>query len=214
MASTTVELFCGTKSFSRAAQALGYATFTIDKNPRHGADLVADVLKVAGLPPADIVWASPPCEAFSVAAIGHNWNRDYTPKHVRAVVAQKLVRKTLNLIRDAKPTWWFIENPRGMLRKLVWFENAVRELGGARHTVTYCQYGETRMKPTDIWTNACWWRPRAPCKNGAGCHEAAPRGAKTGTQGIQGAVQRGRIPAALFAEIFIQLPVTDYREVA
>lgn len=22
-----------------------------------------------------------------------------------------------------------------------------------RYTVTYCQYGDNRMKPTDIWTN-------------------------------------------------------------
>jgi hypothetical protein len=65
---------------------------------------------------------------------------------------------------------------------------------GVRHTITYCQYGDTRMKPTDIWTNATWWVPRPACHNGDRCHEAAPRGARTGTQGVRGAVERGRIP--------------------
>lgn len=40
------------------------------------------------------------------------------------------------------------------------------------------------------------------CKPGASCHEAAPRGSRTGTQGIKGAKDRGRIPEALFEEIF------------
>ena len=73
-----------------------------------------------------------------------------------------------------------------------------------RHTVTYCQYGDTRMKPTDIWTNATWWKPRSICKNGMPCHESAPRGSKTGTQGIDGAKDRGVIPPQLFEEILQQ----------
>ena len=73
-----------------------------------------------------------------------------------------------------------------------------------RHTVTYCQYGDTRMKPTDIWTNAEWWEPKPPCKNGMPCHVAAPRGSVTGTQGIKGAKGRSVIPAELFHEIFEQ----------
>jgi len=154
----TLELFCGTKSFSSSASSLGHTVFTIDVDPQHDPDIVADIMSVRSheLATTDVLWASPPCEAFSVAAIGRNWNRDGTPKHPRAVAAQQLVRKTVSLIRQTKPVRWFIENPRGMLRTLRWFERAVRELGGARHTVTYCQYGDMRMKPTDIWTNADW----------------------------------------------------------
>ena len=205
----TAELFCGTKSFSRVAHRLGYRTWTCDLDPSHEPDVVADMRSIASdeLPAdIDILWASPPCEAFSVAAIGKNWNRDYTPKHQRAVAAQQLVRKTVDLIRSARPRWWFIENPRGMLRKMRWFDDIVREMDGVRQTVTYCKYGDTRMKPTDIWSNAAWWRPREKCSSGACCHVAAPRGSKTGTQGIKGAVDRGRIPPALFDEIFHQMP--------
>ena len=36
-------------------------------------------------------------------------------------------------------------------------------------TVTYCQYGDTRMKPTDLWCSDSLfqqWTPRPMCKNG------------------------------------------------
>ena len=52
------------------------------------------------------------------------------------------------------------------------------------------------MKPTDIWTNIP--SPNFPCcKNGDKCHESAPRGSQTGTQGIKGSKDRSRIPDAL-----------------
>ena len=71
-----------------------------------------------------------------------------------------------------------------------------------RKTVTYCQYGDTRMKPTDIWTNLESWNPKPPCKNGDTCHEPAPRGTRQGTQGLENAKERARIPPDLFKEIF------------
>jgi hypothetical protein len=164
-----------------------------------------DILKLTGrdlIGLVDILWASPPCQGFSVAVIGRNWNRDYTPKTESARIAMKLAQHTLSMIRTIKPKYWFIENPRGMLRKMPWMENFLIEMGGVRHTVTYCQYGDTRQKPTDIWTNCLTWKPKLMCKPGSPCHEAAPRGSRTGTQGIKGAKDRGKIPAALFEEIF------------
>lgn len=200
----TIELFCGTKSFSTVAARYGFDTFTVDIEPSFNPDLIANIqsLDASALPSRPcIMWMSPPCEAFSVAALGKNWNTDGTPKHTRAVAAQKLVRKTLSLIREVQPTWWFIENPRGMLRKLPLMR------GLHRHTITYCQYGDTRQKPTDIWTNARWWQPRPPCAPGSSCHEAAPRGSRTGTQGLKRREDRSRIPPALFEEIFDQYSI-------
>jgi hypothetical protein len=72
-----------------------------------------------------------------------------------------------------------------------------------KHTVTYCQYGDTRMKPTDIWTNNPHWTPREMCKNGDTCHVAAPRGSKTGTQGLKGAEIRSIIPHELCMEVML-----------
>lgn len=57
------------------------------------------------------------------------------------------------------------------------------------------------MKPTDIWTNHPNPRFKAPCKNGDKCHEKAPRGSRTGTQGIQGAIKRAIIPEELCEHI-------------
>jgi len=63
---------------------------------------------------------------------------------------------------------------------------------------------------TDIWTNnlrsllnPMGWQPRQECFNGnKNCHyESAPRGSKTGTQGIKGNYERSKIPYELCKEI-------------
>ena len=79
--------------------------------------------------------------------------------------------------------------------------------GLPRHTVTYCQYeldkptNERRMKPTDIWTNHPQPNFKPMCKNGDSCHVSAPRGAKTGTQGLKGSKERSVIPRMLCEHI-------------
>lgn len=70
-----------------------------------------------------------------------------------------------------------------------------------RYTVTYCQYGDFRQKPTDIWTNHPNPKFKPPCRNGAPCHERAPRGSKAGTQKIKGSVGRSVIPKRLCEHI-------------
>lgn len=207
----TIELFAGTGSFSKVAKDLGHDIFSTDieqVSDDFAIHLIDDVrnLKGTSFPastkPVDILWASPPCEGFSVAAIGKNWTPppEHAPKTDSARLGLELVENTWRLIDELQPKWWFIENPRGKLRKL-----SIMDRAPIRHTVTYCQYGDTRMKPTDIWTNADWWTPRPMCKNGAPCHVAAPRGSQTGTQGIKGYKDRSRIPKELFIELFTQL---------
>lgn len=194
-----VELFAGSKTFSGVASVRGHTTFTSDNDPAFGCDYTVDVLKfdpsfVPFRP--DILWASPPCESFSVASIGHHWNIDNTPKTENALHGVAMVAKTLDIIKELEPTWYFIENPRGKLRKLPLMSDHLY-----RHTVTYCQYGDTRMKPTDIWTNCPYWKPRPVCKNGDTCHVAAPRGSRTGTQGIETYFDRSKLPVELCHEI-------------
>ena len=70
-----------------------------------------------------------------------------------------------------------------------------------RYTVTYCQYGDKRMKPTDIWTNHPNPQFKPACHNGDPCHEAAPRGSKSGTQGLKNAMTRSIIPEMLCKHI-------------
>ena len=196
-----LELFAGSRSVGKIAEELGMEVFSSDLIEFEGIHypisiLDFDVTKVPFQP--DIIWASPPCTGFSVAAIGHHWaggKGAYIPKTETAKLGIELVKKTLEIIEHFQPTYWFMENPRGVLRKL----DVVKGL--KKNSVTYCQYGDERMKPTDIWTNSDVWTPRKMCKNGDPCHVAAPRGSKTGTQGRANAYERSKIPEDLCREI-------------
>jgi hypothetical protein len=196
-----LELFAGSRSVGKIAESLGMEVFSSDLIEFEGIHypisiLDFDVTKVPFQP--DIIWASPPCTGFSVAAIGHHWSGGkgaYIPKTETAKLGIELVKKTLEIINHFQPTFWFMENPRGVLRKL----DVVKGLN--KQSVTYCQYGDERMKPTDIWTNSIMWTPKPMCKNGDPCHVAAPRGSRTGTQGRANAYERSKIPADLCLEI-------------
>lgn len=196
----TLELFAGSRSFSKVAERLGHEIYTTDNQDFEKIDQVCDIFdfdldKLPYRP--DIIWASPPCTTFSIASCYHHWNKDKTPKTEKCKVGIKIVEKTLQIINQLQPKYFFIENPRGLLRK----QNMMQDL--PRKTVTYCSYGDTRMKPTDIWTN-CDFTTRPMCFNGnRDCHhEPAPRGSKTGTQGLKGDYLRSQIPAELFEDIF------------
>ncbi|MDE2019150.1 MAG: DNA cytosine methyltransferase [Patescibacteria group bacterium] len=196
-----LELFAGSRSIGKAAEKLGMPVFSCDIEAFPDIDYQENILKfeVKKVPfYPDIIWASPPCTGFSVASIGHNWTggkNAYIPKSETARTGIAIVKKTLELIQYFEPRFWFIENPRGVLRKMDFMQRFTR------HTVTYCQYGDERMKPTDIWTNNILWKPRPMCKNGDTCHVRAPRGGKTGTQGRKGAFERSKIPQELCIEI-------------
>lgn len=202
-----LELFAGTRSISKAFEARGHETFSIEwSEDFENISLRADVSTVTadmilerfGRP--DVIWASPDCTTFSIAAISHHRRKNpetgnLDPVSDYAKFCDEVDQHVLDLIRALKPRFWFIENPRGGMRKMAWMK------GIPRYTVTYCQYGDKRMKPTDIWTNHPAPRFRPPCKNGASCHERAPRGSRTGTQGLKGSKERSVIPAALCEHI-------------
>tara|TARA_Y100000004_G_scaffold94988_1_gene106418 strand:- start:314 stop:994 length:681 start_codon:yes stop_codon:yes gene_type:complete len=223
-----LELFAGSRSFSKVAEEMGMKTFTTDIKPFDKIDLVIDILELdndllmqklfeKGIDNVDCVWASPPCTYFSVASIGYHWNKDHTPKTEQAKLGVKIIQKTLDIINFLDPRYFFIENPRGKLRKL----DVVKSL--PRATVCYCKYGDSRMKPTDIWNNhmflnklnfgeeysynARGWKPREMCFNGnKNCHhQSAPRGSQTGTQGLKGNYKRSIVPYELCKEILESL---------
>jgi site-specific DNA-cytosine methylase len=201
-----LELFAGSRSIGREAENLGHEVFSVDIEPFDGIDYVVDILDfcsdvVPFIP--DMIWASPPCTSFSVASIGRHWvkGEEFTPKTEAAEHGVRLLEATLDIIEEFQSLnpdlVYFVENPRGKMRK------APHLALHPRHTVTYCQYGDTRMKPTDIWSNSLVWVSRLPCKNGDTCHVAAPRGSQTGTQGIKGNYERSKIPQELCREVIL-----------
>lgn len=201
-----LELFAGTRSIGKAFEAKGHEVFSVEwdksfDNISLYADIggltAKDILKKFGRP--DVIWASPDCTTYSIAAISHHRKQEeggnLAPVSEYAKFCDKVNKNVLNLIAELKPRFYFIENPRGGMRKMDFMK------GLYRYSLTYCQYGDKRMKPTDIWTNHPNPRFKPMCKNGDKCHEAAPRGAKTGTQGLKGSKERSVIPRALCEHI-------------
>lgn len=133
------------------------------------------------------------------------WNKekrdwDVFPVTDEAQHAMRLVEKAVDVIHELRPAYWAIENPQGILRKL-------DIIPWQRTCVWYCHYGSFRAKPTDLWG----WFPmplKPPCHNkrpshppGCCCedHVAAPRGSRTGTQGM-GRAESAKIPYPLAEE--------------
>ena len=201
-----LDLFCGTKSIANAFEAKGHEVYTIDWdesfNPTLSADIgtltAQDIIELCGGVP-DVIWASPDCTTYSVAAISRHRRRDLdgnlTPISDYAKRCDEVNKHLIELIKELNPKYWFIENPRAGLRTMSFMKDL------SRYTVTYCQYGENRQKPTDIWTNHKNPRFKPPCKAGAPCHEAAPRGSRTGTQALKNSVERSKIPILLCEHI-------------
>lgn len=198
-----LELFAGTRSISKAFEKKGHKAFSIEWNKDFkdislyadiGKITAKDIIKLCGGKP-DVIWASPDCTTYSIAAISHHRKREengnLAPVSEYAKFCDKVNKHVLDLINELKPRFYFIENPRGGMRKMDFMK------GLYRYTVTYCKYGDKRMKPTDIFTNHPNPQFKAPCSNGDTCHEAAPRGSKTGTQGLKGSKERAVIPALL-----------------
>ena len=196
-----LELFAGTRSIGKAFERKQHEVFSVDwgkefENINWCGDVInltpEFILENFGQP--DVIWASPDCTTYSIAAISHHRFKDefgiLQPKSDYAKKCDLVNKHVRHLIEVLKPSVFFIENPRGGMRKTKLWE------GFNQHTITYCQYGDFRMKPTDIWTNLKNPEFKPMCKNGDKCHEAAPRGSKTGTQSLS-KKDRSKIPDLL-----------------
>lgn len=199
-----LELFAGTRSIGDAFEAEGHEVFSIEWDKRHkNIDWYADIGKITaqdiiehfGVP--DVIWASPDCTSYSIAAISHHRTKEedgnLAPKSDYAKFCDEVNQNVLRLIEELQPKYYFIENPRGGMRKMNWIQ------GLPIYTVWYCQYGDTRAKPTDLWTNHPSPNFKPVCRNGnPNCHhQRARRGARTGTQGLKGSIERSKIPEEL-----------------
>jgi len=208
-----LEVFAGSRSIGNKAEQLGMKVFSVDWEAFDKIDLVIDVeeMQIKDVPfIPDFGWFSPDCTTYTIAACSTHRTNSIEPKSDYAIKCDRVNQHFIELIKEwlsLNPDFiFFIENPRGMLRKMPFMQQF------KRHTVWYCQYGDDRAKPTDIWTNSKTYIPRKMCRNykydkdgniiDRHCnHESARRGAKTGTQGKKGSYERSKIPEELCEEI-------------
>lgn len=206
-----LELYAGSRSIGKVAEQYGHEVCSVDIKQFGDIDIVKDCefIDLFDLPfIPDMVWSGTPCTTYSLAGISHHRKEDTTPTSDFAKKCDRMNINNLILINDIleiNPSMvWYIENPRAVLRKMSFMK------GLDRATITYCSYGDTRMKPTDIWSNNIrdmfhlrGWQPREMCFNGnIKCHhEPAPRGSKTGTQGLKNNHERSKMPEQLCIDI-------------
>ena len=228
-----LELFSGSRSVGKVAEKYGMEVFSVDNTDYPDTDFVGDILawdytQINFVP--NFIWTSPPCTAFCVACIGKKRVKGevFTPKTKDAELGIEIMLKTMEIIKhylELNPKLiWYVENPRGKMRKSPHWTT----MNHVRHTAMYCQYGDHRMKPTDIWTNDMLFTAKT-CKNykydadgnviNRHCHhDLSQRGStvrrlrsegknvtKGGTETMKNNHERSKIPQQLCKEVIKSL---------
>lgn len=123
-----LDLCGGTGSWSRPYKEAGYDVRNIT---------LLDYDVGAYTPPKNVygILAAPPCRMFSLARTTAKTPRDLDK-------GMDTVKACLNIIWKAKPKFWVLENPKGLLRKF---------LGKPAFEFDASEFGETYNKHTDLW---------------------------------------------------------------
>ena len=211
-----LELFSGGQSVARCARDIGHTVLTLDISSKNKPDLCMSVLGfIPGITiPAfvpDFIWASPPCESYSVARSNAIVDKDEAMK-----AADKLVDHTLKIIKFYR-CHFCIENPAS---SRLWKRDVARELLDSSCITSYCSFGMLYRKDTRIASSFGLTLPR--CLGEGNCQamigsrhkEWAQRGVnkkKTGAveQRNHSLDELHSIPCGLIQEILIQIPRDD-----
>ena len=141
-----LELFSGTKSVSNAVGHRFTEIISVDIlqkfQPTHVADILAWEYTI--YPPGyfQVIWASPPCTEYSKMKYITG-----APRNLE--LADRIVKRTIEIIEYFQPDKWFIENPQtGLLKDRDFM------LGIPFTDVDYCRYSDWGYKKkTRIWTS-------------------------------------------------------------
>ena len=211
-----VELYCGTKSVSKALANLykdkfQVRTLSVDNDAIWKPDVCGNILKwnykkdipkfLSGKKSGDvvIVHASPPCKHYSLANTLGDRN---------LALGDSLVKQALRIITFVKPNYWTLENPRALLRGRPFMKQYLPYL----KTGSYCKYGFPYRKNTDIFTNIdCKLKTcaEAPCKAvrefGVHTHTAQKGPSENKKGGARGFSRKGALfplPVGFVRDIF------------
>ena len=138
-----LDLFSGTGSVAAVFRKMGYQVTTVDLDPKTKPDVQADVLtwkyrKMFRPGDFNVIFASPPCTEYSQAL---------TTRPREMEEADKIVRKTLEIIKYLRHEKWFLENPSTGYLKTRGLLNQVDSI-----KVDYCRFSPWGYrKPTQIW---------------------------------------------------------------
>tara|TARA_R110002167_G_scaffold353759_1_gene567195 strand:- start:42 stop:653 length:612 start_codon:yes stop_codon:yes gene_type:complete len=157
----TLDLFCGTKSFSKVAEKHGYKTYTLDILEKFDPTYCCDLMQwdYKQLPPNyfHIIWASPNCKDYSSMNFLSGKEKDLTESN-------NLIKKTLEIIEYFNPKYWYLENPQtGKLKYQEFMEYL------PYNDIDYCKYGFEYRKRTRVWNNNNNWNGKILCKKDNYC---------------------------------------------
>jgi hypothetical protein len=151
-----LELFSGTKSFSKISSELGYNVISVDISNKYSPTIQCNLLdfQYQEIKWVDLITASPPCNSFSQIGVNVHKQRDpfsMRPLKSSASLGDSLLFKTIEIIQYfllINPQLKFvIENPHGFMWKMPILQFIPR-------TKTYYSMYESQYeKPTDFFHN-------------------------------------------------------------
>ena len=210
-----IELFAGTHSVSKAVKRSLSRDFeirllSVALQQKFAPTIVADINSWRYKPAIDefladstasdviAVWASPPCQEYSLAKNGRPRDIQSANRNVRS--ALKIIRYAMSRARQG---FFFIENPVGHLQ----FQPIIQHLN--RYSTCYCKHGFHIMKPTHIWSNVvlddlqmCTSKTPCDARRMYGRHIEAVQSNQGLVRGLGGGEKAFPVPAPLVRFLF------------
>ena len=134
-----IDLFSGLGGFSEGFLDRGHKVTRYDYNEDFRdvpGTIIKDIFDLTAddLQHADVILASPDCTYFTYA--------NAQPDKDKLKFALKLAKHTLNIIQEANPRYYIIENPPGRIKKVLGLPTIITAWGF---------WGTPYLKPTWLW---------------------------------------------------------------